>query len=230
MRERLDAGAAPAATSCSPRSTPCTPTRGGPRHRLVAGRRPLRPAGAPRPLADRHPQPRHRGRRAPGSGCRVADHRPPRRRAGRYHAFHAARAELLRRLGRRAESRAAYDEAIALAGNTAETAYPSHPSRRARLTTATCAGVRTEDPPPPRCLLNESDRVLRDRPVVRPAARRARHPRTGPWRGSRAHRRLGREPDRLEGARRLARAGRRRSPRSCRTRTDRASSTPSARA
>lgn len=42
-----------------------------------------------------------------------------------YHAFHATRAELLRRLGRRAASRAAYDRAIALAGNTAETAYLS---------------------------------------------------------------------------------------------------------
>ena len=42
-----------------------------------------------------------------------------------YHAFHATRAELLRRLGRREESRAAYDRAIALAGNTAETAYLS---------------------------------------------------------------------------------------------------------
>jgi RNA polymerase sigma-70 factor (ECF subfamily) len=40
-----------------------------------------------------------------------------------YHAFHATRAHLLRRLGRREESRAAYDRAIALAGNTAETAY-----------------------------------------------------------------------------------------------------------
>ncbi|MGW9197130.1 RNA polymerase sigma factor [Micromonospora chersina] len=40
-----------------------------------------------------------------------------------YHAFHAARATLLRRLGRSAESRAAYDRAIGLAGNTAETAY-----------------------------------------------------------------------------------------------------------
>ena len=48
-----------------------------------------------------------------------------------YHAFHATRAELLRRLGRRAESRAAYDRAIALAGNTAETAYLSR--RRAEL-------------------------------------------------------------------------------------------------
>jgi RNA polymerase sigma-70 factor (ECF subfamily) len=40
-----------------------------------------------------------------------------------YHAFHATRAELLRRIGRTEESRAAYDRAIALAGNTAETAY-----------------------------------------------------------------------------------------------------------
>jgi RNA polymerase sigma-70 factor (ECF subfamily) len=40
-----------------------------------------------------------------------------------YHAFHATRAELLRRLGRSQQARAAYDRAIELAGNTAETAY-----------------------------------------------------------------------------------------------------------
>jgi RNA polymerase sigma-70 factor (ECF subfamily) len=40
-----------------------------------------------------------------------------------YHAYHATRADLLRRLARNQESRAAYDEAIELAGNTAETAY-----------------------------------------------------------------------------------------------------------
>ncbi|MFF1874651.1 RNA polymerase sigma factor [Kitasatospora herbaricolor] len=40
-----------------------------------------------------------------------------------YHPFHATRADLLRRLGRSEESRAAYDRAVALAGNTAETAY-----------------------------------------------------------------------------------------------------------
>ncbi len=39
-----------------------------------------------------------------------------------YHAYHAARADLLRRLGRGPQSRAAYDKAIELAGNTAETA------------------------------------------------------------------------------------------------------------
>ncbi|TQM35345.1 RNA polymerase sigma factor [Pseudonocardia cypriaca] len=42
-----------------------------------------------------------------------------------YHAYHATRADLLRRLGRSQESRAAYDRAIELAGNTAETAYLS---------------------------------------------------------------------------------------------------------
>jgi RNA polymerase sigma-70 factor (ECF subfamily) len=40
-----------------------------------------------------------------------------------YHAYHATRAELLRRLGRSQESRAAYDKAIQLAGNIAEAAY-----------------------------------------------------------------------------------------------------------
>jgi RNA polymerase sigma-70 factor (ECF subfamily) len=40
-----------------------------------------------------------------------------------YHAYHATRADLLRRLGRSQDSRTAYDKAIELAGNTAETAY-----------------------------------------------------------------------------------------------------------
>ncbi|MFI1993407.1 RNA polymerase sigma factor [Actinoplanes sp. NPDC020271] len=40
-----------------------------------------------------------------------------------YHAFHTARAEFLRRLGRGAESKEAYDRAIALAANPAETAH-----------------------------------------------------------------------------------------------------------
>ena len=37
-----------------------------------------------------------------------------------YHAWHATRADLLRRLGRYAEARSAYDAAIGLAGNDAE--------------------------------------------------------------------------------------------------------------
>ncbi|MGA5300288.1 RNA polymerase sigma factor [Nucisporomicrobium flavum] len=44
-------------------------------------------------------------------------------RLGGYHAYHATRAELLRRMGRSGEAGAAYDAAIELAGNTAESAY-----------------------------------------------------------------------------------------------------------
>ena len=40
-----------------------------------------------------------------------------------YHPYHATRADLLRRLGRSQQARAAYDKAIELAGNTAERAY-----------------------------------------------------------------------------------------------------------
>ncbi|MBA2954976.1 sigma-70 family RNA polymerase sigma factor [Nocardioides sp. MAH-18] len=40
-----------------------------------------------------------------------------------YHAWHATRADLLRRLGRSDEARAAYDAAIETSGNTAERAY-----------------------------------------------------------------------------------------------------------
>ena len=48
-----------------------------------------------------------------------------------YHAYHAARADLLRRLGRFPESRVAYDKAIGLAGNSAEAAELTR--RRDRL-------------------------------------------------------------------------------------------------
>ncbi len=40
-----------------------------------------------------------------------------------YHAWHATRAELLRRLGRSAESREQYDAALAVCDNVAERAY-----------------------------------------------------------------------------------------------------------
>lgn len=49
----------------------------------------------------------------------VAGMRPPAGGGGK----HATRADLLRRLGRGRESRAAYDKAIDLAGNSAKTAY-----------------------------------------------------------------------------------------------------------
>ena len=49
-----------------------------------------------------------------------------------YHAYHATRADLLRRLNRTQQSRAAYDKAIELSGNTAEIA--SLTRRRNQLT------------------------------------------------------------------------------------------------
>jgi len=52
-----------------------------------------------------------------------------------YHAYHATRADLLRRLGRSELARAAYDRAIELAGNTAESAYLTR--RRNQLPRAT---------------------------------------------------------------------------------------------
>ena len=75
-----------------------------------------------RPLTDRRAQPGHRARRARraggGAGASVDRLDLP-----RYHAYHATRADLLRRLGRSADARAAYEKAIELAANTAEIAY-----------------------------------------------------------------------------------------------------------
>jgi RNA polymerase sigma-70 factor (ECF subfamily) len=51
-----------------------------------------------------------------------------------YHAYHATRADLLRRLGRSSESRAAYDRAIELAGNALEAAYLTRRRDQLRVT------------------------------------------------------------------------------------------------
>jgi RNA polymerase sigma-70 factor (ECF subfamily) len=60
-------------------------------------------------------------RDGPRAGLALADDLGP--QLSGYHAYHAARADLLRRLGRADEARDAYDAAIALAGNTAEIAF-----------------------------------------------------------------------------------------------------------
>lgn len=57
----------------------------------------------------------------PMAGLAIID-RLEKRLAG-YHAYHVTRADLLRRLGKPAEARAAYDRAIELAGNSAEIAH-----------------------------------------------------------------------------------------------------------
>jgi RNA polymerase sigma-70 factor (ECF subfamily) len=52
---------------------------------------------------------------------------------GRYYLFHAIRADLLRRLGRSADAAAAYEIAIAQAGNAAERAYLTLAKQRLSL-------------------------------------------------------------------------------------------------
>ena len=63
-----------------------------------------------------------------------------------YHALHAARADLLRRLGRGREARAAYDRAIDVAGNSAEIAYLSR--RRDQLGEPRRAAAGRDEGPP----------------------------------------------------------------------------------
>jgi len=55
------------------------------------------------------------------AGLSLVDRLEPQLRG--YHAYHATRADLLRRLGRNHESRTAYEKAIEFAANTAEMAY-----------------------------------------------------------------------------------------------------------
>jgi len=81
--------------------------------RGLPGDRPQHRSGPAR--SDRRGPPA--GARAPGRPGGSAD-----KLAGQ-HSYHATRADLLRRLGRSQESRAAYGNVIELAGNTAETAY-----------------------------------------------------------------------------------------------------------
>ena len=123
MRERAAAaaGKAPGRYQISPRSAPCTPPpatyaiptgrRSSPYPQLVR----LDPRrSSPSTGPSRSPAPAARRWRAAVDRLRTSW--PPT-------AYHATRADLLRRLGCSQKSRAAYDKAIELAGNTAEIAY-----------------------------------------------------------------------------------------------------------
>ena len=70
-----------------------------------------------RPVAGRAPPPRGGGGRGRRSGRGAGARRRPDRDLDDHHLFHAVRADLLRRLGRTAEARAAYDAAISRAAN-----------------------------------------------------------------------------------------------------------------
>ena len=113
-----------AATRSSPRSTPCTPPPAT--YATPTGRRSSPSTTSSSASTPRRSSPSTGPSRSPSSTARRWHWRPSTVSSARlagYHAYHATRADLLRRLGRTGESRAAYDKAIELAGNTAETAY-----------------------------------------------------------------------------------------------------------
>ena len=97
------------------------PHRAG--HRLVAGGRAVRPADAvdPSPIVALNRAVAVAELDGPG----VASRWSTRLGLTGYHAWHAIRADLLRRLGRSDEAKAAYDAAIAATENSAERAYLS---------------------------------------------------------------------------------------------------------
>ena len=118
-------GAARAAPSGGDASARPIPVAGGDRRRTCRGRRRdydrcrLRRARAARPVSGRTPEPRRRRcarrRRDPRARAPRGDRRP-----GGYSYLPAARADLLRRLGRPDEAAASYREALGLTGNVAE--------------------------------------------------------------------------------------------------------------
>ena len=98
--------------------------------------RPVRRAAAGLAVAGRRAEPRHRARDGGGARGRARRGRASRGRPrlARYHYLPATKADLLVRLGRRAEAAAAYRAALELADNDAERAFLA-----ARL--AECAGA-----------------------------------------------------------------------------------------
>jgi RNA polymerase sigma-70 factor (ECF subfamily) len=62
-------------------------------------------------------------RDGPAAGLELLDGLGSDDRLRGYHLLPAARADLLRRLGRRGEAATAYEQALALVGNAAERAY-----------------------------------------------------------------------------------------------------------
>ena len=107
----------PTATACRRGSRPSTsrrpPTGAGSRALYDAAR------GA-RPEPGDRAQPRGGGRDGRGARARARADGHDRAALDAYHLLHSARADLLRRLGRAEDARAAYERALELAGNPVE--------------------------------------------------------------------------------------------------------------
>ena len=118
--------ARPGPTRCRPRSRPVTRRARRREHRLAADRGPVRAAGAAGAVAGRRAQPGRGGRdgrRPRRPGLRLVDELAASGRLDGYHLLPATRADLLRRAGRGAEARAAYEQALELAPTDAERRY-----------------------------------------------------------------------------------------------------------
>jgi RNA polymerase sigma-70 factor (ECF subfamily) len=96
------------------------PDLGG--HTLDGDRPALRPPPRTRRHARRAAQPRDRAAPRPGTGAALREIEPLAGALRDYHLLHAARAALLRALGRDREAQRADERALALAGNVAERA------------------------------------------------------------------------------------------------------------
>ena len=104
---RSAAGARPVPAAGGDRGA-ALPAPRGPRHRLAADRAALRRAGAPLALAGGRAQPRRRDRDGRRPGARPGADRRRSTASTATYLYHAARADLLRRLGRRDEAADAY--------------------------------------------------------------------------------------------------------------------------
>ena len=93
--------------------------------RLARGRRPLRPAQRGLAIPGRRAEPRRsdRPRRRAEAGLRALDALADEPQLATYRYLAAARADFLRQLGRIAEARSAYEEALLLSENAVERAF-----------------------------------------------------------------------------------------------------------
>ena len=120
------------ATRSSPRSTPCTPPPAT--SATPTGRRSSPSTTSSSASTPRRSSPSTGPSRSPSSTARRWRWRPStvsRSKLAGYHAYHATRADLLRRLGRSRESRAAYDKADRAGGQHRRDRVPDPPPRPA---------------------------------------------------------------------------------------------------
>ena len=143
-RDRIDEGrrlvvarcraARRARTRCRRPSPRCTTRRRRGDHRLAAGGGALRRAGAvaPSPLVELNRAVAVAMRDGPAAGLVLLDALAGDPRLRGYHLLPAARADLLRRLGRRAEAAAAYRRGPRAGRQRARARVPAAPARRGR--------------------------------------------------------------------------------------------------